>query len=452
MFISDILKTAAALLFTVCTLHAAGVVTSDGVELAVSGDDAAETAELLKAFDRQLCTVFRVNSRRSPIRCRITASPNAAPGGLLFRAKRNNWELEFNTALPGWQEDLDLWRRLAGILLLAKRGGPVPGNPAYLPIWIAAGLRAEMVEQESAGRLLRRNRHYPITRALLAAHLPLPDFRYMTGELDPSRFAPGELRWYREFSRLLLEILYQLSSPADNALLDYALLSAEPGHSADQVRAATIERILQQAASRNAQKRDPASRKSTIDIQRFLENKAEEIVWHLFSPMPPEIAESRFQAINRLELPVLDAEGEPTGQKETVPLETLPDRLAGRPDEDALRNRKLTEIYRLAPGNSPEVLARYRELSEALRELPLHPEAPGYASACGRFRRALAEVERYFTYRARLEEKLDEYARRAASPADWYSDRIEALRRTPPFLTEKAGQLLERTEKRYLEE
>ena len=328
----------------------------------------------------------------------------------------------------------------------------MPGNPAYLPIWIAAGLRAEMVEQESAGRLLRRNRHYPITRALLAAHLPLPDFRYMTGELDPSRFAPGELRWYREFSRLLLEILYQLSSPTDNALLDYALLSAEPGHSADQVRAATIERILQQAASRNAQERDPASGKSTSDIQRFLENKAEEIVWHLFSPMPPEIAESRFQAINRLELPVLDAEGEPTGQKETVPLETLPDRLAGRPDGDALRNRKLTEIYRLAPGNSPEVLARYRELSEALRELPLHPEAPGYASACGRFRRALAEVERYFTYRARLEEKLDEYARRAASPADWYSDRIEALRRTPPFLTEKAGQLLERTEKRYLEE
>ena len=99
MFISDILKTAAALLFTACTLHAAGVVTSDGVELAVSGDDAAETAELLKAFDRQLCTVFRVNSRRSPIRCRITASPNAAPGGLLFRAKRNNWELEFNTCL-----------------------------------------------------------------------------------------------------------------------------------------------------------------------------------------------------------------------------------------------------------------------------------------------------------------------------------------------------------------
>lgn len=451
MFISDILKTAAALLLAAGTLHAAGVVTADGVELAIGGDDAAETAEILKAFDRQLCTVFRVNSRRSPIRCRITASPNAAPGGLLFRAKRNNWELEFNTALPGWQEDLELWRRIAGILLLAKRGGPVPENPAYLPIWLAAGLRAELTEQNGAERLLRRNRHYPITRALLAAGLPLPDFRYLTGELDPARLTPGELRWYREFSRLLLEILSQLSSPGDNVLLDYALLSADSKYSPEHVRAATIDRILQQAAARNAEKQDSATR-NTVNIQRYLENRAQSIVWHLFSPMPPEIAESRFQAVNRMELPVLDAEGRPTGKSETVPLDALPERLAGRTDGNELRNRKLNEIQRLAPGNSPEILSRYRELSEALRELPLNPEDPAYAAACGRFRRALAEVERYFSYRARLEQKLDEYARRAATTTERYSDQIEALRRTPPFLTEKAEQLLERTEKRYLEE
>lgn len=448
MFISDILKTAAALLFAACTLHAAGVVTSDGVELAVSGDDAAETAELLKAFDRQLCTVFRVNSRRSPIRCRITASPEAPPGGVLFRTRRNNWFLEFNPAVPGWRDDLELWRRLAGVLLLAKRGGPAPQNPAYLPIWIAAGIRAEMEEQLGPERLLRSNRQYPITRALLAAGLSLPDFRYMTGGLDPLRFAPGELKWYREFSRLLLEILYGLTSPTDNALFDYAVLSADPAHTAEHVRASTIDRVLRNAAAKSGS----ADSKEPVDIQRFLEQCARRTVWHLFAPRPPEIAEAEFRKIDRLVLPLLDADGNATGKTERVPLDTLPERIAGRPDALDLRNGKINEIHRLAPGNSPEVVSRYRELIEALQLLPLKPEDPAGPAAAGRFRNALSEVKRYFPRRARLEEKLDDYARQAATPAERYTDRVEALRATPSYLSEKAGRLLERVEQRYLDE
>ena len=451
MFISDILKTiTAVLLLGAGTLHAAGVVTGDGVELAVGGEEAAETAELLKAFDRQLCTVFRVNSRRSPIRCRITASPNAAPGGVLFRSRRNQWEVEFNTSLPGWKEDLELWRRLAGILLLAKRGGPAPENPAYLPTWLVAGIQAQLAEQRGAARLLRGNRQYPITRALLAANLPLPDLQYMSSELDPARLTPGELKLYREFSRLLLEILFRLTSQTDNALFDYALLSADPKHSAEHVRGSTIDRVLRNAAQRAEEK---AGRKNVPpNLQRFLEDCARRTVWHLLAPMPPEFAEAQFREINRLELPVLDADRKPTGKIEIAPLDTLPERLIGRPDGIAVRDRKINEIQRLVPGNSPEILSRYRELVEAIRALPFHPEDPARTAAADRFRQALAAVEHYFPYRARLEKKLDAYARQAESPVERYADRIEALRDTPPFLTEKAGQLLERIERRYLDE
>lgn len=451
MFISDILKTiAAALLLGIGTLHAAGVVTADGVELAVGGADAAETAELLKAFDRQLCTVFRVNSRRSPIRCRITASPNAAPGGVLFRTRRNLWDVEFNTTLPGWREDPELWRRLAGILLLAKHGGPPPENPAWLPVWLSEGILAQLEEQRGAERLLRRNRQYPITRALLAAKLPLPDFRYMTGELDPSRLTRSERKWYREFSRLLLDILGNLTSPADNALLDYALLSADPKHSAEHVRSSTIERVLRNAALRAAPQTGRGN--TPVNLQRFLEDCARRTVWHLFAPMPPEFAEARFREINQLELPVLDADRKPTGKIEIAPLDTLPDRLIGRPDGIAIRDRKIRELHSLIPGNSPELLARCRELGEAIRLLPLNPEDPARAAAVTRFRKALAELESYFPYRIRLEEKLDDYARNALPSSERYADRIEALRATPPFLTEKAAELLERVEKRYLDE
>ncbi|UKI30641.1 MAG: hypothetical protein L6W00_22360 [Lentisphaeria bacterium] len=177
------------------------------------------------------------------------------------------------------------------MLLLAKRGGPAPQNPAYLPIWIAAGIRAEMEEQLGPERLLRSNRQYPITRALLAAGLSLPDFRYMTGGLDPLRFAPGELKWYREFSRLLLEILYGLTSPTDNALFDYAVLSADPAHTAEHVRASTIDRVLRNAAAKSGS----ADSKEPVDIQRFLEQCARRTVWHLFAPRPPEIAEAEFR-------------------------------------------------------------------------------------------------------------------------------------------------------------
>ena len=321
-------------------------------------------------------------------------------------------------------------------------------NPAYLPIWIAAGIRAEMEEQLGPERLLRSNRQYPITRALLAAGLSLPDFRYMTGGLDPLRFAPGELKWYREFSRLLLEILYGLTSPTDNALFDYAVLSADPAHTAEHVRASTIDRVLRNAAAKSGS----ADSKEPVDIQRFLEQCARRTVWHLFAPRPPEIAEAEFRKIDRLVLPFLDADGNATGKTETVPLDTLPERIAGRPDALDLRNGKINEIHRLAPGNSPEVVSRYRELIEALQLLPLKPEDPAGPAAAGRFRNALSEVKRYFPRRARLEEKLDDYARQAATPAERYTDRVEALRATPSYLSEKAGRLLERVEQRYLDE
>ena len=80
--------------------------------------------------------------------------------------------------------------------------------------------------------------------ALLAANLPLPDLQYMSSELDPARLTPGELKWYREFSRLLLEILFRLTSQTDNALFDYALLSADPKHSAERNIEPTLYGLL----------------------------------------------------------------------------------------------------------------------------------------------------------------------------------------------------------------
>ena len=321
MFFRDLQRIVPLLLFMAALpLCAATVTTYDGVDIDLdhSSAESLATIEELRALDRQIVSLFRVSGRRLPLKCRIVISGELPPGELLVELKPREWTLSFNDRGGRWLTDFALRRRLAGMLILSKVPlAEAPAHPDYLPGWIIAGIDERMRAGRESELMLRRNRYMPVLRAL-SERGTFPDFRQLRN-LTPELLTPPARAWYGELGRALLDYGAVCSTPTDNALLDYCILSAKPGSIENQNFLATLGRVFLKDAAQNGLPehigRETWDKLSDDEkIQRTLEAYARRLAFNDFFPQPVPITSAAFEALNKLELPVLDEHGLPTGE------------------------------------------------------------------------------------------------------------------------------------------
>ena len=461
MFFRDLQRIVPLLLFMAALpLCAATVTTYDGVDIDLdhSSAESLATIEELRALDRQIVSLFRVSGRRLPLKCRIVISGELPPGELLVELKPREWTLSFNDRGGRWLTDFALRRRLAGMLILSKVPlAEAPAHPDYLPGWIIAGIDERMRAGRESELMLRRNRYMPVLRAL-SERGTFPDFRQLRN-LTPELLTPPARAWYGELGRALLDYGAVCSTPTDNALLDYCILSAKPGSIENQSFLATLGRVFLKDAAKNGLPEHTGREiwdKLSDDekIQRTLEAYARRLAFNDFFPQPVPITSAAFEALNKLELPVLDEHGLPTGEHTSADLFDLPEIIQQRADAAALQQELRLRILALGEGNDGPFNRLLQDLADALMRLPLTPPArPEPPPSSGeRFRQAIARIRNDLERRAKIEAFLDAVEMENRIPADFYRDAIREANRPSPLLTEREEKFLERVEREWLDD
>lgn len=432
----------------------ADVTTADGVVIVPDRADAsaAATVEALRRLDRQLANLFRFHAHRSPIQCRVVLSDRIAPGAVELQFRGNAWEAVFNDRDGSWLESFPLRRRLIGFLLLAKAGGPQPKNPDFLPGWLVSGIDARLKAAAGPELYLRNNRQLPLLRALLTEGR-FPRFREQVANA-PDRFPPAARRWLEELSRVMLDLAALQSSPVDNALGDYVLLSARGDATADQAFDATVGRLFLSAAETLpiSERRNPETWKSLSSderIQLALEHFAGRLAWHEYAPRPAQTIRKEFAQIEIFRLPRLDRMGNPVEGEDESRIEDVPALLHSRPDHAELRKRLGEALRAMNYGLSPELRAPLARLHEEINALP-GPDAPEPLPPPTAFQTALNEFRAALDLYGKREDFLDDFDRRHRSPFEFYRARIEAAGTPDAMLTGPVRELLENTSRNYL--
>ena len=439
-------------------LQAATVETADGLEIDLDRSDSSSLATIdeLRALDHQITSLFRISGRRLPRRCRVKVTREVPPGELRVEFKPREWLLTFNDQDGLWRTDFRLWRRLTGLILLSKiPNAEEPLSPDYLPGWIAAGIASRMQSSKESELLLSKNRYFPVLRAL-AEQGKFPDFRQMR-LLTPELLAPPAMGWYRELGRVLLEYGAELSSPADNALLDYCLLAARPGSIEEQNFKASLGRLIlaqttPEGVSAEGNEEVDSSLSAELKIQRALERYARQLAFNEFFPQPARMTRAAFEEAMTFELPVLGPDGKPTGETTSAELASLPELLPGRQDAPELKENLRRRLLALGPGNDRAFLNDLAGLVETLRLLPLiPPEQQAAPSPCPeQFRRQIEQIRAGLERREAIENELAETEFRLLPPGKFYAEAIEEAKRPSPVLSAEAQEFLERVETEWI--
>ncbi|MBS1369618.1 MAG: hypothetical protein HPZ91_06635 [Lentisphaeria bacterium] len=443
-------------------LRAATVVTADGLEIDMDRSDSESLATIdeLRALERQITTLFRVSGRRLPLRCRVTVSGDLPPGELRADFRPQEWILSFNDRGNAWRDSFRLRRRLTGLMLLSKvPGAEVPPSPDYLPGWVAAGIASRLRSSKESELILSRNRYFPVLRAL-SEQGKFPDFRQMR-TLTPELLAPPAMEWYRELSRVMLDCGSVVSSSADNALLDYCLLAARPGSIEEQNFKATLGRLFLAGAepegvSGEGVPGSPAPPPLSDDekIQRVLERYARLIAFNEFFPQPAPLTAAAFEAAMKFELPVLGADGRPTGEMTDADLFNLPELLPGRRDAGQLRETLRSRLLALGAGNDRAFAQELAALAEDLYRLPLAPQARPAPppSPAERFRQRITRIRNGLERRAAIESFLAAAETEFQPPSRFYGAAVREARRPSPVLSPEAQKFLEQVESEWLDD
>ncbi len=434
-----------ALFALLVTLAAGAAPRDEGVAVAASGPGTAGLREELYELDRQLAGLFPTGSRQPGMRCRITVSPQTPPDGLQLEAKKDVWEITYNPEELNWNRDFRLRRELTGILLAARLGMSPPDGPGLLPDWLIAAIDARRDARRGAERMMRSNRYYPITRALLEAGLPLPSFRQLV-TLDPTQIPPGCEDWHREFSRLLLEAILSISQNR-GLLLEYvrARMTGEAGEPELFDRILGLPLLAEAEVQAEGPSLPPAEK-----LQRNLTRLAREMAWQRFFPRPSRLSLRDYREARKVRA---DDPAAPDGGR-LYPYEDLPGVLLDLPRKEAAVKQRAEEakIAALALYTPTDIGNRIQELLLAIGNLPFDRRDADAETRTRRFHRALEELDRTWRFRVGAETYLDDYARRNA-PVNWlYFDRFRAVSTPSPLAAPEIWKFLRETERHYLEE
>ena len=449
-----------ALLAAALPAAGATATTGDGVAIDMdrSSSESLETLAELRELDRQVAALFRVGGRKLPLQCRIVVSGALPKGELKAEFKPREWTLSFNDRDGDWLEDSALRRRLTGLLLLAKvpRAEP-PADPDYLPGWISAGIDARLKGARQSESLMRRNRRLPVLRALLESG-NFPEFRKLR-LLDLRLLPPAALAWYGELGRVMLELGHTRSNAADNALLDYCILSARPAGVENQNFQSTLGRVFLAGALREAQpERSGTETWSKLDddgkIERILQDHARRLAFNDFLPQPVPLAAAAFGTLSPVAVPELDVKGAPTGKTLETPLAEFPQRILDRPDAAELQRALRQKILLLREGNDVGFRQLLDNLADAVMRLPLRKGAASGETPApdARFRQALDRIPADLERRAKIERLLDAVELENRVPAEFYADAIREANRPSPVLTGREREFLDRVEREWLDD
>ena len=449
-----------ALFASALPVAGATAATGDGVSIDMdrSSSESLETLDGLRELDHQVATLFRLGGRKHPLQCRIVVSGALPKGELQVEYKPEEWVLSFNDRGGDWFDDFALRRRLAGLLLLSKipRAEP-PANPDYLPGWISAGIDARLKGARESESLMRRNRQLPVLRALLA-YGKFPEFRKMR-LLDPRLLPPAALAWYGELGRVMLELGFLQSNAADNALLDYCILSARPTGVENQNFQSTLGRVFLAGALREGlPERIGLDNWSKLDddgkIERILQDHARRLAFNDFIPQPVPLAAAAFETLNKVPLPELGDKGAPTGKTIAVPLAEFPARLLDRPDAAELQRELHRRILALREGNDIWFRQLLDNLADATLRLPLRKDAASgeTPSPDAQFRQAIERIHTDLERRAKIERLLDSVERENRVPAEFYAGEIREANHPSPILTACEQEFLDRVEREWLDD
>lgn len=447
---------------SIAALSAAGATatTGDGVAIDMdrSSSESLETLDELRALDHQVAALFRTGGRKLPRQCRIVVSDALPKGELQAEFKPQEWILAFNDRDGDWLEDFALRRRLTGLLLLAKipRAEP-PADPDYLPGWISAGIDARLKGARQSESLMRRNRRLPVLRALLESG-NFPEFRKLR-LLDPRLLPSAALAWYGELGRVMLELGYTRSNAADNALLDYCILSAHPAGVENQNFQSTLGRVFLAGALREAlPERIGAETWAKLDddgkIERILQDHARRLAFNDFLPQPVPLAAAAFATLNQVPIPELGANAAPTGKTLEAPLAEFPQRILDRPDAAELQRALRQKILLLREGNDIGFRQLLDNLADAAMRLPLRKDAASGETPApdARFRQAIDRIRADLERRARIERFLDAVELENRIPAEFYADAIREANRPSSALTGRELEFLNRVEREWLDD
>ena len=452
-FFSQTLPRLTAVVFPVAvamaTLPLSGAeTTADGVEV-VGGN--RENLRELRELDRQLCTLFRITSRRSPIQCRVVCSEEIPPGALRFGVRKNLWQIEIHPDVSRWRQSFALRRQLLGYLFAAK-GGVLPREADYFPDWVVAGIEARMNAAESSERLLGSNRFFPVLRYGCRTGRQ-PDFRILMS-LHAEKMPAAVRVWFDELSRLFLETAAAVSTPTDNALLDYVMLKLTGKGSESEGYAATLRRVFLAASGKIPPGRFRENWEALSEdekIQRFLEYSADRAACNVYFPRPAAWTAEEFRRVRNLSYPVLDSEGKPTGEERSLQLEGMPGFLVTRPDATALKLRKIGELNLALPGAAPEIARSILRLTDAIRALP-EVRSDTMPMAEETFLKAIAEVEDVLCRISLREAWFEAEAEKFQSPFEIHRVELETAAAPDAVLSEAAEKYVERVERIYLDE
>ncbi len=430
-------------------LAGAPILTADGVEIVNDGSSVSirETADELRALDRQITTLFKVNGKQKGYPCRIVLSGLLPPGEFLASCQPSGWVFSFNADDGDWRNDFKLRRKLTGLLLLAKtKTMPTPLEQEYLPGWISAGIDRRIRDSKRSELLLRRNRDLPVLRAL-AELGTFPDFarmRTLRGDL----LAGAARVWFGELGRAMTDLAATVSTESDNALLEYALLCSRPGSIEAEAFHGTLgKRFLAAAEKTPLPKRVGGEEweKLSADqkIQLYLANQIRRIAWNEFSPMPAEVAIAELDEVMTMQYMELDKEGRPTGKNLSAPLTGLPELLCERPDADEIRNRQAYRLQQLGTGNDVAYYRKIEQLQQTLRLLPQNARRASPELAA-KFRRELGALRTELEFRRKVELYLEEQEPRFRVPAQFYAEAIQEAARPAPWLLPEEEAYLDR--------
>lgn len=414
------------------------VLTNDGIVIESTQGDLAnsQTINQLKDIDRQICGLFRVNSRNGGKKLIIQIDRSASHS---LEVLSDKTQIRVIVGDKTWQ-DVAAREQLYGIILASKVNEYAPENQP-LPGWLAGAVDCRLQALQKSERLIKKNRYFPYSRQLYELHA-LPDF-FTHIKMRRPLLSGSSLDCYNELSRMYLEELWVLTSNTDNALLDYAVLTMTNKTTPELAVESTLGRVI----LKNAPKSDTLDNVARGNL--FLNDYAVNVIFNDSFPVFPDDVKKEFAAIDTFQLPELDKDGKPLDKLKKYRLSDLPVLLIARKDLAETVRLKRQQINDFARNKSPDVRNAALSLYALLDALQKNPSNSVFAAD---YVAALDSVNRSLDRQTAVEKLLYDYECAHLPAAELFQNEIRSANEPDLSLSEKVKKYIDDVEKNYSRE
>ncbi len=414
------------------------VLTNDGIVIESTQGDLAnsQTINQLKDIDRQICGLFRVGSRAGGKKLIIQIDRDASRS---LEVLSDKTQIRVIVGDKTWQ-DVAAKEQLYGIILANKVNEYKPENQP-LPGWLAGAVDCRLQALQKSERLIKKNRYFPYSRQLYELNM-LPDF-FTHIKVRPRLLSGSSLDCYNEISRLYLEELWVLTGEADNALLDYAVLSMTNKAAPELAVESTLGRVI----LKYAPKSDTLSNLERGNL--FMHNYAVNVIFNDSFPVFPEDVKKEFAAVDTFQLPLLDKDGKPLDKFKEYRLSDLPALFATRKDLTDTVRLKRQQLNDFARNKSPDVRSAALALYGLLDALQKNPSNSAFAAD---YIAALDSINRSLDRQKAVEKLLYDYESANLPAAELFQNEIREANQPDLSLSDKVKKYIDDVEKNYSRE